>query len=81
MIVLDKEGNEIEIRVSGGKHDLQIVDAYYVDGVHDDQEVTDETVDYIMETQYDMVYEAWLFGTSIKNNRIIDSIMERWGER
>lgn len=57
MIVKDKAGREIEISVYGRyEDDIQIDSAQYVDG---DDEVSEETCEYIYEHYQSELYEAW----------------------
>lgn len=57
MIVKDKKGNEIEISIGGAyEDDIQIEEAAYFDS---DDEVSDETIDYILDTYADEIYTEW----------------------
>jgi hypothetical protein len=58
MIVNDKDGNEIEISVTGRyEDDIQIEEVYYVD--ESLGEVSDKVVDYIMDNYQQEIYELW----------------------
>jgi hypothetical protein len=58
MQVNDKNGNEIEISVSGRyEDDIQIEEAYYVDETLG--EVSDETINYIQDNYAEDIYESW----------------------
>ena len=57
MIVKDQSGREIEISVSGRyDDDIQIEEASYVDS---DEEVSEETIEFIQDKFADKIYEEW----------------------
>jgi hypothetical protein len=57
MKVKDKSGRQIEISVYGRyEDDIQIDEAYYTDS---EEEVSDETLDYIYSQYADAMYEEW----------------------
>lgn len=55
-LVKDQLGREIEIAICGDYDDIHIDEAYYIDF---EEEVTDETIEYILDTQYDKLSECW----------------------
>lgn len=59
MIFTDKDGREIELEVSGRyEDDVQIDNAWYTNA-DDKEDVTDDTLDYIRDTQGDKLVDLW----------------------
>jgi hypothetical protein len=57
MLVKDEKGREIEISVyEKYEDDIQIDDANYIDS---DDEVSEDTLDYIYSQYADAMYEVW----------------------
>lgn len=64
MIVKDKQGREIEINIYGtDEDDLQIDYAAYMDS---EEEVDDETIEYLLEAYADEIYTEWIENRSSK---------------
>lgn len=57
MIVKDEQGRELEIEIGGESDDVQITTAYYLDS---DEEVSHETLDFIMQTYADDMFSEWI---------------------
>jgi len=76
MIVKDKDNREIEISVCGRyDDDIEISDAYYLDS--DNEEVSDETIDYIMDAYSDDIYQEWYENQVCAAEYLADSLMDR----
>ena len=55
--ILDSQGREVEVSVSGAEDDVQIDEISYVDS---DEEVPESEVEFIMDNYQDALYEKWL---------------------
>ena len=76
MIVHDKNNRELEIDgLSGAEDDIQIDSIYYTD--NPDEEVSDEVVDYIMDTYAAELYNEWFQNQVCAAEYAYDAMMDR----
>jgi hypothetical protein len=76
MLVTDKQGREVEIEIYGRyEDDIEITEAQYVD--ESLGEVSDETIDYILDTYSSEIYDEWFENKVCEAEYYYDIQMDR----